>query len=457
MANFPIKWLNNNMTGAPQLTAAWGSLTTMLDAVLVNGFNSRSVSSITRTGTVATVTFATAHGFIANQIVNIAGADQTAYNGDQLVTSLTNLSISFDVAGSPATPATGTILCKTPGLQTSHTGFGFEIYRTGTNKRVYRTTNTASNRACLRVDNALDASGNYTTTFAKSGRVTIAQDYSDVDTAIGVQAPFDPAAPNKNTTVSSGTGATAVNGWFKWYHSRFYNTANAQSASTTGMESPAAGTLAAGSETTGNRSWVVVGDDRGFYFFVDTSGPANIWGNAYGRTMYAFTDYKSKTPSDQFNTALVATEWFNTAAAAAPNAYPDMNNAMTVAGNAQGKVVLNHWSGLGGYRTFSITSIFALQAVGGPGIATGVTAINSSDNSLLIFPTYMMSSSAIIGTLPGLYWPIGNRLDNMDLTINDSVVNYPGKKFLTVGLGRGSDLANTNNARYIFDITGPWW
>jgi hypothetical protein len=457
MANFPIKWLNNNMTGAPQLTAAWGSLTTMLDAVLVNGFNSRSVSSITRTGSVATVTFATAHGFIVDQIVNITGADQTEYNGDQLVTSLTNLTISFNVAGSPTTPATGTINCKTPGLQTSHTGFGFEIYRTGTNKRVYRTTNTASNRACLRVDNALDASGNYPTTYAKSGRVTIAQDYTDVDTVSGVQAPFNPAFPTRNTTVSSGVNGTAVNGWFKWYHSRFYNTANAQSASTTGMESSVAGTLPAGVETTGNRSWVVVGDDRGFYLFIDTAGPANIWGNAYGRTMYAFTDYKSKTPGDLFNTALVATEWFATAATVAANAHPETANFMTASGNAQGKVVLNHWSGLGGYRTFSITSVFNLAASGCPGLATGVVAINPSDNSLLLFPTYMISDSAIIGTLPGLYWPVGNRLDNMDLSVVDGVVNYPSKKFLTVGLGRGSDLANTNNARYSFDITGPWW
>jgi hypothetical protein len=69
----------------------------------------------------------------------------------------------------------------------------------------------------------------------------------------------------------------------------------------------------------------------------------------------------------------------------------------------------------------------------------------------------MISDSAIIGTLPGLYWPVGNRLDNMDLSVVDGVVNYPSKKFLTVGLGRGSDLANTNNARYSFDITGPWW
>lgn len=457
MANFPIKWLNNNMTGAPQITAAWGSLTTMLDAVLVNGFNSRSVSTITRTGSVATVTFATAHGFIANQIVNITGADQSDYNGDQLVSSLTNLTISFNVTGSPVTPATGTINCKTPGLQTSHTGFGFEIYRTGTNKRVYRTTNTTSNRACLRVDNALDASGNYPTTYAKSGRVTIAQDYSDIDTAVGVQAPFDPAAPNKNTTVSSGVNGTAVNGWFKWYHSRFYNTANTQTNSTTGMESSVAGTIAAGSETTGNRSWVVVGDDRGFYLFIDTAGPANIWGNGYGRTMYAFTDYKSKAPGDLFNTALVATEWFNTAATTTSSAWPDINNYMTVSGNTSGKAVLNHWSGLGGWRNFSITSVFALSSTGAPGLATGLVSINPSDNSLLLFPTYMLSNSSIIGTLPGLYWPVGNRLDNMDLTINDSVINYPGKKFLTVGLGRGSDLSNTNNARYIFDITGPWW
>lgn len=82
----------------------------------------RAVLSITRSGSTATATFATPHGFITGQIVGISGADQAEYNtanGPALqpifVTSPTTF--TYTVSGTPASPATGTIVVASePGL-----------------------------------------------------------------------------------------------------------------------------------------------------------------------------------------------------------------------------------------------------------------------------------------------------------------------------------------------------
>lgn len=72
--------------------------------------SSLTVSSIVRSGSVATVTTSTNHGLLANNYVTIAGADQTEYNGAFRVSSVpSTTSFTVTVSGTPATPATGTI------------------------------------------------------------------------------------------------------------------------------------------------------------------------------------------------------------------------------------------------------------------------------------------------------------------------------------------------------------
>ena len=73
-----------------------------------NGAASASVTSITRSDTTATVTQA-AHGYTTGFSVTIAGANQADYNGAYTVTVVDVDSYTYTVAGSPATPATGTI------------------------------------------------------------------------------------------------------------------------------------------------------------------------------------------------------------------------------------------------------------------------------------------------------------------------------------------------------------
>jgi hypothetical protein len=82
----------------------------------------KTVTSITRASTTATVT-ATAHGFTTGDQINIRGADQTDYNGDFLVTVTDANTFTYTVSGSPATPATGTIIANNgPEVRDSYDG-----------------------------------------------------------------------------------------------------------------------------------------------------------------------------------------------------------------------------------------------------------------------------------------------------------------------------------------------
>ncbi|MDH3376161.1 MAG: hypothetical protein OEQ39_04225 [Gammaproteobacteria bacterium] len=69
-----------------------------------------SVSSINRSGSVATVVTTGAHGLANGQYVTISGAVQTEYNGVFKITFISTTSFSYTVSGTPVTPATGTIL-----------------------------------------------------------------------------------------------------------------------------------------------------------------------------------------------------------------------------------------------------------------------------------------------------------------------------------------------------------
>lgn len=69
-----------------------------------------SVTSITRSGATATVTFPSPHNLANNVLVTFAGANETDYNVSNAEIVVTGLdTLTYQVTGSPATPATGTI------------------------------------------------------------------------------------------------------------------------------------------------------------------------------------------------------------------------------------------------------------------------------------------------------------------------------------------------------------
>lgn len=66
-------------------------------------------TGITRASTTATLTTPANHPFQVGDRINVRGANQSEYNGIQIVTGVTATTATFTVAGAPATPATGTI------------------------------------------------------------------------------------------------------------------------------------------------------------------------------------------------------------------------------------------------------------------------------------------------------------------------------------------------------------
>lgn len=69
-----------------------------------------TLASLTRSGTTATATTSTAHGYSTGQTVEIGGANEVEYNGTYQVTVTSATTFTYTLlGGTPATPATGTI------------------------------------------------------------------------------------------------------------------------------------------------------------------------------------------------------------------------------------------------------------------------------------------------------------------------------------------------------------
>lgn len=138
-----IKAYFSDQAGAPALTGETGSLIGVLDACLVNGYNQVNVVTMTRNGSIVTVTCASPHGYedpaacywVKNGVVNVAairGAAEADYNGDWPVIYESPTVFKFDIGtATPSSPATGTIVTKraAAGFGKPFTDTGIAVYR----------------------------------------------------------------------------------------------------------------------------------------------------------------------------------------------------------------------------------------------------------------------------------------------------------------------------------------
>lgn len=99
--------------GAPVNSNAAGSLISILEACLVNGYGSQ-VATLSRSGSTVTVTVPTDHGLIDGVMVTISGATPVEYNGEYPITATGSKSYSYQIGTTPAA-ATGTITAKVTG------------------------------------------------------------------------------------------------------------------------------------------------------------------------------------------------------------------------------------------------------------------------------------------------------------------------------------------------------
>jgi len=211
MTDTTVKVFYSTMSGAASLTNSAGSLITLLDACLCDGFGSVTLTSLVVADDVATATYSSGHNFATigttvGPVIRIAGSSVTgdnagALNGDWRVTVTSSTEFTFATSGVSNQTATGTITAK-------RAPAGFEKAFSGTNKAAYRSLTVASTRLYCRIDD----------TVTQYPAVTMYETMSDVNT---------------------GTGASTAVKWPKY-----------------GNSSPA--------------PWVLIADDRTVYLFVNT-------------------------------------------------------------------------------------------------------------------------------------------------------------------------------------------
>lgn len=427
----PVKIYSSFMQGAPQLTYADGAMTNLLDAVLVNGFNSRAPNTITSAAGIATASILAGHQYQVNQIVTIGGANQAEYNGEFKVLSVTTTEFTYAISGNPVSPATGTSLsCIASPL-------GWSIAFGAGMKRAYRSNSVSSNRPYLRVDDGLDPA--YTATYAKKAKVTMAQGMTDVNIFQGTYAPYDAALPTKGET-GTGTGTAAIDGWFKWYYAK----AGANSADTT---TPAVA----------NRQWLIIGDDRGFYIFNEGFDGGGLVG-------HCFTDFVSYRAGDGFNTILCATDNYS-AASVNPSTWPvgagegyqssDHCARFPRMLDTLGKLVLRPYLQVGAAQPVSFVSL----NTGGSGVSgysTGLAFPNGPDYGVILHPTMIKENNHLRGKMPGMFWIHNDASTMAHGDLLTGVSGYPGRTFYVVKVAHG-ESSGKYAAFLAFDITGPWW
>lgn len=340
-----IKYFQSNQNGAPQISGQAGALIAVLNACLLNGFNLRTLTTITRDGTVATATADAGHGFRENDIVLLAGSNETAYNGEKRIRNVTTNSFQFDVTGEPASPASGTITAKIAPLD-------WESPFSGANKAVYRSNDVTGNRLFLRIDETpLTGDANY----GRGARTALAQMWEVLN------------------DVDNGTGKAET--WWRKAHN--------ESATT--------------------RPWVLVGDSKRFWLAVNWS---ESYPNRY--VPYFFGDFPSFKAGDAYGTVIagyydLTYNWNEPAS----NEVLDYVHAVGTGVGNSGIWLARGYSQLGG--RINAHWVSAPANSGGTGLGwTGLPYPNPADNGIYVMPLMIQEQigPSLRGRLPGLLCPL---------------------------------------------------
>jgi len=391
----PVQVFNSMQNNAPELNGNSASLITVLDAVLVNGYNTLSVSSITRSGSTATVTTSTAHDFVTNDSVAISGATETEYNGKFRITRTGSTTFTYTVTGTPSTPATGTITCK-------RASAGFEKKYTGTEKAVYRSTRSDSNKHYLRVVDDSTGGASY-----KSALCYSWESMDDVDTGtVGAPTPNGRHWPKSLTSDSTA----------RW--------------------------------------WCIVTDGRLVYYFVGTDvGKTNA--SVSNTAQCCWGDFKSFKAGDIYNVIHCGTDAYT-------NSSIKQDLALSVMGTYDSFYATRY---INVARAFTAAAsvvnnvyILACRSFQVFGSSSGVVPFpNLADAgfymapSVLVEPTYQ----TFRGLLPGVFEPYHGRCFPNN-TVFDGVSGMDDRQFLML-YGQHATFI----ACFVLDITGnasgEWW
>ena len=391
----PIKVYRSQDLGAPVLSGQIGQFITFLDAILVNGYNSVSVSSLTRSGSTATATCAAPHGLSTGDVVLVAGAGQSDYNVEAVVTVVSSTVFTYDVANAPTSPATGTITAKRAPL-------GYTKVFTGSNKAAYRANDPSGLRHFLRVqDDGGTVGGN------RECRLWGYEAMTDVDTGTG---PYP-------------TAGQSSNGYYQM-----------KSSSTDSTQ----------------RAWCLVGDGKIFYLFVDYGGAAASGVSSTG-TFYAtvFGDILSYKAGDAYASVLAAGTTANSTSAPSQSLGAQQTSINSPSSFSASMNIARDFTAVLGSR---YVGLMASGLGSGMGLNTYIAYPHQIDNGFYINPVQVTQGppAVIRGRMPGLYEGMhGRALNNGDIVEN--VQGLTGRKFMMMYVNFAWQAAHV-----MVDITGPW-
>lgn len=386
-ADTTVKYFHSGMLGAPAMNGVAAALIAVLDACLVNGFSSQTADSVAIASGVGTVNRASGHPFEVGVVAALAGATVTggSINGQHRVLSIGATSWTFDATGLPDQSATGTITQKVAAA-------GWAKTFTGTNLAAYKSVDVAATGCLMRVDDA----------GTTNARVVGYASMTDVNTGL---LPFPTAAQ--------------VSGGCFWVKS---STADA--------------TL---------RSWVLVGDQRGFTMFVN-------YGGATSSITMAFGDFESKRPSDAFGCQLCAPS-----NSIAGNTNTSLDLAYINSVSAQEQWAPRGVAGVGSAVQLRRSAVVPCGTASG--VFSGSTSSafvaypNLADNGFYVSPMTLAEFSAsnycLRGLMPGVYFS-AQAIGTAVFATRDKVSGItalPGRSLMALVNGTGP---------LFVDITGPW-
>jgi hypothetical protein len=397
MTNF-VQIYKSTDLNAPVLTGTAGDMTTLLDAVLVNGYTTASVTSIVESGVTYTVTLAVANSTLAvGDHIKFSGASPAGINDVFTIVTITSTTV-FTFTGPGSLGAiTGTILYRKAPL-------AWDIAFTGTNKRAYRSADATGNRFYLRADDSNTAGS------GGAAKEVLIRGYETM------------------TSIDTGTG--------------LFPGLLAATVGTFGVcwaKSSAADATA--------RPWCIVGDNKTFYIM---TSPANAAATAQLNGFGHFISYKA---GDGFNTFVVGCSQYGTTSITGGTL--SYCSPMVSAWNANSGLFFPR----GSSQIGSSPLVCYLIGTGGPAVGILNPCPNSADNSLWMMPVLTAEASTstnftIRGRLPGLY-NIPYAITAMaSLTLYDKYTGLTGIESRSVVVL--DSTYNSTSYKPLVDVTGPW-
>lgn len=394
-----VKFFSSAMLNAPQITGTLGSLISVLDACLVDGWNLITVDSVSVSAGIATANIAAGHGFGKWQVVQVAGGTPSGLNGEHRVTEVTTNTVKFEAPGVADGSATGTITLKTAPA-------GWVKAFAGTNKGAYKVDQTkypTSTGMLVRVHHDT----------AYGARVVGYETMSGIDTGTG-QFP-------QNAQIAGGLGiALSENG-----------------------------------STSDPRGWFIVADDRMVY--LGTLHYGSYATTSVGPSWSAFGEYKSVRSADAFNFLVAANSATSYSGGAPGDDLQFCNNIRT-----ERQYLPRTYDNLGGAIRFTTRSWPSQYGASG-GSGAPMPYPNGPDNGVYLGPLDIFEvdnsnySTHLRGTYPGVLMiphRVTSRIvsDTRTPYLDNAVAGQVGKVigFYPLYTNNGS------NGVVAFDLVGPW-